>query len=254
MTETTDPTVHITPVRGAGRRGVDSALGERIEETLGVLRRIEAEYAPAALASSFSAEDMVLTDLIQRHTPDIGIFTLDTGRLNEETYALQQQVRERYGRRVRTVFPEPEDVEAFIERYGVNGFYDSIAARQACCHARKVAPLERALTGLSAWLTGMRREQAVTRQELPFQEHDAGHGIEKFNPLAAWREEEVWQYLRTFDVPYNALYDQGYRSIGCAPCTRPVAVGEDIRAGRWWWEDPERKECGLHTARQRRSG
>lgn len=221
-------------------------LRERVDEVVARLQRIESDHAPAALASSFGAEDMVLTDLIHRHAPGIGIFTLDTGRLNAETYALHHHVREHYGFTVETYFPRPEDVEEVVGTYGINGFYDSVDARKACCHARKVKPLARALEGRRAWLTGMRRAQSVTRAELAFEEDDPVHGLRKFNPLADWREREVWQYIRACKVPYNALHDQGYPSIGCAPCTRPVAAGEDIRAGRWWWEQPELKECGLH--------
>ncbi len=250
MTETTETPPRTPANRGLGRGGPDERLGARIEETLALLRRIERAHTPAALASSFSAEDMVLTDLIRQHTPGIGIFTLDTGRLNAETYDLQHRVRARYGAVVQVFFPDPADVEAYVERYGPNGFYDSVPARQACCQARKVAPLERALKGLEAWLTGMRREQAVTRDALPLEEHDSERGILKFNPLAGWREADVWHYLKSHDVPYNELYEQGYRSIGCAPCTRPVTVGEDLRAGRWWWEAADQKECGLHTRRR----
>ncbi|ABM62541.1 phosphoadenylyl-sulfate reductase [Halorhodospira halophila] len=227
-----------------------AALEQRIEGTVAILRRVEAEYLPAVLASSFSAEDMVLLDLIRAHTPGIDAFTLDTGRLNAETYKLQQRVRERYGPVVRTYYPEAFEVEQVVASFGVNGFYHSLEARQACCHARKVEPLRRALSGQRAWLTGMRRAQAATRSELPIEEHDPEQGLIKLNPLAEWQEADVWGYLRSHGVPYNKLYDQGYRSIGCAPCTRPVAAGEDIRAGRWWWEHPARRECGLHRSPQ----
>lgn len=225
---------------------IDAALQARIDEAVALLQRIERDHAPAALASSFGAEDMVLTDLIHRHAPGIDVFTLDTGRLNAETYALHQQIREHYGFTVETYFPRPEDVEDVVTRYGINGFYNSVEARQACCGARKVKPLARALAGRAAWLTGMRRKQSVTRADLAIQEDDPVHGATKFNPLAEWSEQEVWQYIRAYRVPYNALHDHGYPSIGCAPCTRAIAVGEDIRAGRWWWEQPELKECGLH--------
>ncbi|MBK5936236.1 phosphoadenylyl-sulfate reductase [Halorhodospira halophila] len=229
-------------------RDLAPALRARVCQAVQVLERVEAELLPAALASSFSAEDMVLLDLIRRHAPGIGIFTLDTGRLPAETYALQQQVLERYGPVVRTYFPNPAEVEGFVARYGANAFYHGIEARRACCHARKVAPLQRALAGQRAWLTGMRRAQAVTRQEVVVEGFDEHHGLVKVNPLAEWREDDVWAYLRSRRVPYNELYDQGYRSIGCAPCTRPVAPGEDARAGRWWWEASGQRECGLHRA------
>ncbi|MCG5529276.1 phosphoadenylyl-sulfate reductase [Halorhodospira halochloris] len=229
------------------RRPDRNNLQQLIESTVATLQRIEAEYLPASMASSLSAEDMVLLDLIYRNTPRITVFTIDTGRLNSETYALHQLVRERYGAIIATFYPQTGDVEQYTEHYGINGFYASIEARQACCAARKVAPLRRALAGQRAWLTGMRREQAVTREHLPVEEFDEANQLMKFNPLAAWQEEDIWQYIRDNAIPYNALYDKGYRSIGCAPCTRAVAAGEDARAGRWWWEAPEHKECGLHT-------
>ena len=233
--------------READRAG-DAGVEARIAETAAILQRVEAELLPATLASSLSAEDMVLLDLIQRHAPRISVFTLDTGRLHEATYALHQQVRERYGPVIQTFYPAAEDLERLVADYGINGFYASVEARQACCQARKVAPLQRALAGQRAWLTGMRREQAVTRQELPVETEDTENGLTKLNPLAAWREAEVWAYIEAHELPYNALYDEGYRSIGCAPCTRPIARGEDLRAGRWWWEQPEHRECGLHMS------
>ncbi|MFP4147707.1 MAG: phosphoadenylyl-sulfate reductase [Halorhodospira sp.] len=222
-------------------------LFSRVQEALALLQHTEAELSPAALASSLSVEDMVLLDLIYRHGILIEVFTLDTGRLALETYELHQRIRECYGPMLQTYYPRAEDVERFVAAYGINGFYESIEARQACCQARKVMPLKRALRGKRAWVTGMRREQSVTRVQLPLRDYDQAHGLAKINPLANWREEEVWAYIHRFEVPYNALYDQGYRSIGCAPCTRPIAAGEDLRAGRWWWEQPEHRECGLHA-------
>ena len=212
-----------------------------------LLKTVEGEFAPAAFANSLGAEDMVLTDLIVRHAPGIEMFTLDTGRLHEETYRLMQKVADQYDQPLRVYFPQPEAVQQYAAAHGVNGFYESVELRKACCHARKVEPLGRALKGKAAWITGLRREQAVTRRDLPEREFDADHGIAKFNPLAAWSEAEVWAYIRLNDVPYNALHEQFYPSIGCAPCTRAVSLGEDIRAGRWWWEDPTAKECGLHV-------
>ena len=222
---------------------------QRIDEAVALLKRIEGEFAPAAFANSLGAEDMVLTDLIACHVPGIEMFTLDTGRLHEETYRLMQKVADRYDRPLRVYFPQPETVQQYATAHGVNGFYQSVELRKACCQARKVEPLGRALAGKAAWITGLRREQAVTRRDLPEREFDAAHGIEKFNPLAAWSEREVWAYLKLNDVPYNALHDKFYPSIGCAPCTRPITPGEDVRAGRWWWENPQSKECGLHVKR-----
>lgn len=223
-----------------------AALEEKTGAAVALLERIAREHAPAALASSLGAEDMVLTDLIARHAPSIDLFVLDTGRLHEETYALIARVEAHYGLRLQLFAPQAEDVEAFVARHGINGFYDSLEARLACCDARKVRPLARALAGKRAWITGMRREQSPTRSDLPQEQWDEAHGLAKFNPLADWSAREVWAYLRRHAVPFHPLHERFYPSIGCAPCTRAVAVGEDPRAGRWWWERPEHKECGLH--------
>jgi phosphoadenosine phosphosulfate reductase len=217
-----------------------------------LLRRITDDHAPAALASSFSAEDMVLLDLIARHDLDIEVFTLDTGRLPEETHRVIAEARCRYGRPIRVLFPDTAAVEAYVAASGPNGFYDSVASRQRCCAIRKVEPLGRALAGKRAWITGQRREQSAIRRDLAVSEWDSERGLAKFNPLAEWTSAEVWAYVRAHDVPYNALHDRGYPSIGCAPCTRAVAPGQDPRAGRWWWEHADTKECGLHTVAARR--
>ena len=156
-------------------------------------------------------------------------------------------VDKHYGLKLKIYFPQPEEVEAFVRNHGINGFYDSVTLRKACCHARKVEPLKRALAGKRAWITGLRAQQATTRTGLPFREYDEGNGLEKFNPLSDWTEKEVWTYIKQNGVPYNALHDKFYPSIGCAPCTRAISPGEDVRAGRWWWENPESKECGLHV-------
>lgn len=206
-----------------------------------------APYAPAAFATSFGAEDMVLTDLIAKHAPWMEIFTLDTGRLPEETYRLMQETRERYHLPIQVYFPEHGAVERYVREHGPNAFYESQKLRKSCCHMRKVEPLQRALRGKGAWLTGMRREQALSRQDLAVREWDATHELPKFNPLADWHHAEVWDYIRDFELPYNRLHDQGYPSIGCAPCTRAISPGQDIRAGRWWWESPDTRECGLHV-------
>jgi phosphoadenosine phosphosulfate reductase len=210
------------------------------------LERIAAGFSPVALASSLSAEDMVLTDAIARARLPIEVFVLDTGRLHADTLDLLQKVREHYGIEVAVYEPDAEAVATYVSEHGRDAFYGDIALRKRCCEIRKVEPLTRALRGKRAWITGQRREHSEARAQLAEHERDAAHGLEKFNPLAAWSEAEVWQYLRAHGVPYNRLYDQGYRSIGCAPCTRPVLPGEDVRAGRWWWERPETKECGLH--------
>jgi phosphoadenosine phosphosulfate reductase len=221
----------------------------RAEEPLALLKRIGATHAPAVLASSFGAEDMVLTDLIASHALPIRIFTLDTGRLPEETYALIDRTRERYGIAIDIYMPDARALQRFVRENGVNAFYRSVELRQACCAVRKTEPLARALAAKGAWITGLRRSQSVTRTAVAIEEFDAAHGLLKFNPLVDWSDDDVWMYIREHDVPYNALHDRGYPSIGCAPCTRAVAPGEDIRAGRWWWENPEHKECGLHNRR-----
>ena len=211
------------------------------------LAEIAEQCSPAALASSLSAEDMVITDAVLRLGVPIGIFTLDTGRLHGDTLRVADAVRERYGYAIAVYRPDPAATRDYVSAFGRDAFYQSEELRRRCCEIRKVEPLQRALAGKRAWITGLRRGQSAGRGELAARTFDAVHGIEKFNPLVAWAEDDVWDYIRANDVPYNALYDQGYRSIGCAPCSRPVAPWEDVRAGRWWWESPEARECGLHV-------
>src|SRR5690606_31788087 len=177
----------------------------------------------------------------------IDIFTLETGRLNPETLALIPQVKERYGIEIDVRRPDEHAVVAYIAAHGKDGFYDSIAARKLCCNIRKVAPLNEALKGRDAWVTGQRREQAVTRGALPESERDAERNMQKYNPLADWTWDDVLAYAARFDIPMNALYQRGYISIGCEPCTKAIRPGEDPRNGRWWWENQDSKECGLHT-------
>ncbi len=215
-------------------------------ETLATLRRIAADFTPAVLASSLAAEDMVLTDLILRNQLDIGIFSLDTGRLHAETVAMFERIRQHYGYQVAIFRPQAAAVEQYVAEHGLNAFYDSVELRHACCEIRKVEPLARALAGKKAWVTGQRRSQSMTRSALDVEEYDAARSMSKFNPLADWSEQDVWDYIHAHQVPYNDLHDHGYPSIGCEPCTRAVQPGEDVRAGRWWWENPDSKECGLH--------
>lgn len=223
-------------------------LEAKLAQTEALLQEIARDHAPAVLANSFGAEDMVLTDLIARLQLPIGIFSLDTGRLPAETYTLMQQVRERYpAHPVQVYFPNTAAIESFVNEFGINAFYDSVDNRKSCCHIRKIEPLKRALAGQKAWITGLRREQSPTRQDLGDREFDADNGLMKFNPLIEWSEKDVWAYIRENQVPYNELHDRHYPSIGCAPCTRAISVGEDVRAGRWWWENPDSKECGLHV-------
>ena len=214
---------------------------------LDALKGVAAGFAPVALASSLSIEDMVLTDVIARAGLPIEIFALDTGRLHGDTLVLLQKIKNHYRIDVKVFAPDAAAVADYTRAFGRDAFYQGVDLRKRCCEIRKVEPLARALAGKRAWITGQRREHSAGRAQLSEREFDAAHGIEKFNPLAAWTEVEVWQYAREHRVPYNRLYDQGYKSIGCAPCTRPVQPSEDPRAGRWWWELAEAKECGLHV-------
>jgi phosphoadenosine phosphosulfate reductase len=199
-----------------------------------------------ALSSSLSIEDQVLTDLIVKTDKEARIFTLDTGRLFPETYSLIDKTNLRYNIKLEVLFPDYKEVEKLVKAEGINLFYAGIEQRKACCRVRKLEPLKRAFEGLEVWICGLRKEQSVTRQAVQLVEWDENNGLIKLNPLINFTEAEVWEYIRTNSVPYNKLHDQGFPSIGCQPCTRAVQPGEDIRAGRWWWENPEQKECGLH--------
>lgn len=211
-----------------------------------------AQFSPKiALASSFGAEDVALIDMLCSIDLKVSIFTLDTGRLNEETYEVMDRVRSKYKVSVKSYFPDSNGVEALERTKGFYSFKESIENRKECCGIRKIEPLNRALTGLEAWITGLRRGQSVTRAEVEKIEIDEVHqSIIKINPLADWTNDQVWDYIKKNKVPYDRLHDSGYSSIGCAPCTRAVKPGEDIRAGRWWWENPEHKECGLHSPKK----
>lgn len=224
-----------------------ASIDAKAAATLDILHDIAAHYNPATFANSFGAEDMVLTDLICTNEIGIEIFSLDTGRLPVETYTLMADAELRYDLKFQVYFPLNVEVEDYVRSHGINAFYESVDLRKACCHMRKVEPLQRALAGKKAWITGMRAQQSTTRAGLAVREFDEVHGLEKFNPLTDWTEKEVWAYIHHHNVPYNALHEHFYPSIGCAPCTRAVSVGEDVRAGRWWWENPESKECGLHV-------
>jgi phosphoadenosine phosphosulfate reductase len=202
-----------------------------------------------AVVTSFQAEGMVVLDLARQVDPGVRVLTLDTGRLPEETYQVIEAVRAGLGLEVEVVTPDPADVAAMVARHGPNLFHKDPALRRLCCHVRKVAPLDRALSGVAAWATGLRRHGGgPSRADTPRAELDAAHGdIVKLNPLADWSRDQVWAYIRSHRLPVNPLYEQGYTSIGCAPCTRPTRPGEDERAGRWWWEADSDRECGLHT-------
>jgi phosphoadenosine phosphosulfate reductase len=220
-------------------------LADKTKQLISHLKEIEAAKSPTAFACSFGAEDMVLLDAIANNARTIEVFTLDTGRLPEETQVLLEAVRDKYPVSIRTYFPDAGAIEAWFQQNGPNAFYKSVSQRQQCCHIRKVQPLQRALAGKKSWVTGLRREQSQARQDLHIEGWDEANGLIKINPLLEWTESDVWAYIRANDVPYNALHDRGYPSIGCAPCTRAVQPGEDSRAGRWWWESTS-KECGLH--------
>jgi len=219
---------------------------DRVAAARQLLHTVARDHSPAVFACSFGAEDMVLVDLIARAALPIGVFTLDTGRLPGETYDLIDRVHTHYGLTIDVRYPDAQALEAYVARNGINAFYRSVALREQCCTVRKTEPLARALEGKGAWITGLRRSQGTTRSGIAVREMNAPHGLPKFNPLADWSEDDVWSYIHAHAVPYNALHDRGYPSIGCAPCTRAVQPGEDARAGRWWWEAPDHKECGLH--------
>lgn len=214
-----------------------------IRELLGEAVR---RFGRVVYANSLGVEAMVLTDIICADTPQIDIVSIDTGRLHEETYELLEKLQRRYRNRIRVIYPDAAELSELVARQGINGFFHSQEARLACCNARKVVPFKRFVEGYSAWVTGVRREQSKTRALGAPIEWDAQHGLHKVSPLLDWSEAEVWSYIRTRKLPYNALHDRQYPSIGCAPCTRAVQPGEDSRAGRWWWENPEGRECGLH--------
>jgi phosphoadenosine phosphosulfate reductase len=201
----------------------------------------------SSMASSFGAEDVVLIDMLSKISDSPQIFTLDTGRLPQETYNLMEELSQRYSIKFKVYCPDSNDLEEMLQSYGPNLFYQSVELRKLCCQIRKVKPLNKALSDLDAWITGLRRSQSVTRASAKKVEYDQAHGLIKINPLADWSEKQVWDYIKENKVPYNSLHDRGFPSIGCLPCTRATKPGEDIRAGRWWWENPNEKECGLHA-------
>lgn len=201
-----------------------------------------------AFASSFGAEDVVIIDMMHKiHGSNTRVFTLDTGRLNPETYDVMDKIRDKYSINIETMFPDFTEVQKMVTERGVNLMYNSVEERKLCCEIRKVHPLRRMLKGLDAWITGLRRDQTFTRSNVKKIELDASNNnIVKVNPLVEWSNDMVWEYIKNNDIPYNSLHDKGYPSIGCAPCTRAIQPGEDLRAGRWWWENDFHKECGLH--------
>jgi phosphoadenosine phosphosulfate reductase len=204
------------------------------------------EHDKIAFSTSFGAEGMVLMHMMVSMGLKPRIFTIDTGRNFQETYDVWNEATQRFGVEIECFSPDAEDLRELLQGHGPNLFYESVENRKRCCHVRKVLPLMRALKGADAWLAGLRRQQGSSRQDIDIISWNETHGLYKVCPLANWHEENVWTYIRNNDVPYNKLYDQGFQTIGCAPCTRPVRPSEDIRSGRWWWETDEQKECGIH--------
>jgi phosphoadenosine phosphosulfate reductase len=225
-------------------------LRERADATLIQLRNAVADYGRVCYASSLGPESIVLTDLIWQGVPEIGIFSVDTGRLYPETHELIDRLQRRYGRVLRLYSPETAPLQEWVGAHGINGFRDSVALRHGCCAIRKVEPFRRAVAGHGAWVTGIRRGQSASRALAAPVEWDGAFGLHKLSPLLDWSESDVWTYIRRKHLPYHELHDRGYPSIGCAPCTRAVQPGEDARAGRWWWERAESRECGLHPRRR----
>ncbi len=212
-----------------------------------ILKRVLALFGnKIALSSSLGAEDQVLTDMVLKINPNARIFTLDTGRLFPETYDLIDRTSKKYKTSIEVFFPNNEKVQEMVNAKGINLFYESVDNRKLCCHIRKIEPLQRAFASLDAWICGLRASQSVTRIDIGVVEWDSNNNLVKVNPLAKWTEQQVWDYIKEHKVPYNVLHDKGFPSIGCQPCTRAIMHGEDVRAGRWWWENPESKECGLH--------
>jgi phosphoadenosine phosphosulfate reductase len=221
-------------------------LEQKAAAVRALLERALEQHARLAYANSLGAEAMVLTDIIWTYLPKIDVFSIDTGRLHEETYELLERLQRRYQRTIRVVYPDAAALERLVARQGVNGFYHGVAARLECCRVRKVEPFRRAVAGFPAWITGVRREQSTGRANGQPIEWDTEHGLSKVSPLLDWSEEDVWHYIRLHRLPYNPLHDRQFPSIGCAPCTRAIQPGESRRAGRWWWERADSRECGLH--------
>lgn len=237
---------HAATLHARRTRGFDA----RVAHAVALLREAAEDHAGTIVQStSLGAEGMVLTDMIARHGLAVTVATLDTGKLHAETAALIPRIAERYGIEVEIFRPQHESVVQFVRQHGERAMFDSVALRKSCCALRKLEPMQRLLAGRTAWITGLRWEQSAARRQVPFFEVDAD-GREKFYPLADWSEADIWQYIASHAVPYNELHDRFFPSIGCAPCTRAVALGEDPRAGRWWWEAGTTKECGLHLRPQ----
>jgi phosphoadenosine phosphosulfate reductase len=220
------------------------------QDTRAVLEHAVREYGDVVYSNSLGAEAMVLTDIICSDVPEIELFTLDTGRLPDETLALLDRLERRYQRRIEVFYPQAGQIEQYVRDNGINGFYLGADERRSCCTIRKIEPFRRAIAGRKAWVTGVRREQSTERAEGEAVSWDERYSLWKVSPLLEWTEQDVWAYINARNLPYNPLHDKGYPSIGCAPCTRPVEPGADPRSGRWWWENPESRECGLQPRRR----
>ena len=223
-----------------------TVLNEKEKLLLRLMSELPNQYKAIAFATSMGAEDMVITHVLNKIKSPIEIFTLDTGRLHQETYDLIAEVNQSYTTQIKMYYPSSNDVENYVSQYGINDFYNSLESRKECCRVRKIEPLKRALNGKDAWISGIRSEQSITRSDTKLIDKDSTYNLDKISPLLDWTENEVWAYIKLNDIPYNKLHDHFFPSIGCEPCTRAISMGEDVRAGRWWWENPEHKECGLH--------
>ena len=229
---------------------IDPDLAGKVAASLALLRQAVLDHGRLAYASSLGAEAMVLTDLIWTQVPEIDIFSIDTGRLPEETLTLLDRLERRYQRRITLYYPDAQAVQDYVRQHGINGFYNSLGERLSCCQIRKVEPFNRAVAGYGGWVTGVRREQSQLRAAAQPVALDPRTGLQKISPLLDWSESDVWSYIRAHQLYYSPLHDRGYPSIGCAPCTRAIEPGADHRAGRWWWENPDSRECGLHPRRR----
>ena len=229
---------------------LDPTLLAKADASVALLRQAVRDFGRVVYASSLGAEAIVLTDLIWTRVPEIDIVTIDTGRLPEETLTLLERLERRYARRIQVVYPDAHAVERYVREHGINGFYNGLDERLSCCQIRKVEPFKRAVAGYGAWVTGIRREQSALRASAQALALDEQSGLSKVSPLLDWSEAEIWAYIRAQQLPYNSLHDRGYPSIGCAPCSRAIEPGQDQRAGRWWWENPDSRECGLQPRKR----
>lgn len=249
MTSAT-PAINSALNSALGAEQLSPRLQALVENTRALLERAVGEYKDVVYSNSLGAEAMVLTDIIVANVPEIEIFTLDTGRLHDETLALLDRLERRYQRRIQVFYPDAAAIEQYVRDNGINGFYLGLEERQSCCGIRKVEPFRRAVAGYKAWVTGVRREQSSERAQGEAIGWDERYGLWKVSPMLDWKEEDVWAYIKARNLPYNPLHDKGFPSIGCAPCTRAVEPGADPRSGRWWWENPESRECGLQPRRR----